>query len=283
MHLPEQVEAGTRERILTRTITLAQKRLQQRLTQAPPQGLLRDEVEAHFRGMPTRYWETVTKGELVWALETVHAFLEKLRMWEAPGAPAVATLRHCPERGFTKVMVCTWDRPGLLARIAATFGALRLNILQSDIYTRRDNVALDIFQVSDLENAQDIDAKRLEHLVFLLEGSLNEPPRFVSMWARQFHKLYQIPRGNVILELDNDSSPQNTVLRVEAPDRLGLLYDVLEALNECYVNVAQAIVHTDGATARDIFYITDLEGAKITNKLALGTIRKIVLEALRVA
>src|SRR4051812_10803722 len=142
MHLPEQVEAGTRERTLTRTITLAQKRLQQRLTQTPPQGLLRDEVEAHFRGMPTRYWETVTKGELIWALETVHAFLAKLRTWDAPGAPAVATLRHCPERGFTKVMVCTWDRPGLLARIAATFGALRLNILQSDIYTRRDNVAL---------------------------------------------------------------------------------------------------------------------------------------------
>jgi len=262
---------------------MAHKRLQDRLTEMPPHGLLRDEVEAHFRGMPTRYWESVTKGELIWALETVHTFLAKLKTWDAPGAPAVASLRHCPERGFTKVMVCTWDRPGLLARIAATFGALRINILQSDVYTRCDNVALDIFQVSDIENSQAIDAKRLEHLVFLLEGSLNEPPRFVSMWARQFHKLYQVPKGNVVLELDNDSSPQSTVLRVEAPDRLGLMYDILEALNECSVNVAQAVVHTDGATARDVFYITDLEGAKITNKLALGTIRKIVLESLRVA
>src|SRR4051794_41554845 len=118
MHLPEQVEAGTRERTLTRTITLAQKRLQQRLTQTPPQGLLRDEVEAHFRGMPTRYWETVTKGELVWALETVHAFLEKLRTWEAPGAPAVATLRHLPERRFTRRMVWTWVQTGFLSLIS---------------------------------------------------------------------------------------------------------------------------------------------------------------------
>src|SRR5688572_25068656 len=127
-----------------------QKRLYERLLQTPPAGLHADEVRAHFQGMPAHYWEHVAKGELIWGMETIHGFLAKLKQWEAPGAPAVANLRHCPERGFTKIGVCTWDRPGLLAKIAATFSALRINILQADVYTRADNVALDVFQVSDL-------------------------------------------------------------------------------------------------------------------------------------
>src|SRR5206468_9483287 len=83
---------------------------------------------------------------------------------------------------------------------------------------------------------------------------------------RDFHSFPTRRSSDLVLELDNDSSAQSTVFRVEAPDRLGLLYDILEALNECSVNVAQAVVHTDGATARDVFYITDLEGAKIDRK-----------------
>lgn len=265
-----------------RAIPITQKRLQERIMQAPPRGVLRDELEAHFRGMPVRYWESVTKGELIWALETVHAFLAKLREWETPGAPAVATFRHCPERGFTKVMICTLDRPGLLAKIASMFSALRINILQADVYTRTDNIALDVFQVSGLNDSRPIDAERLEQLIFMLEGALNDLPRFASLWARQFHKMYEARTGpSPVLDFDNESSEATTVLRVEAPDRLGLLYDILQALHECAVNVAQAVVNTEGGIARDVFYITDRDGAKIRHKLALGTIRKVVLQAVR--
>lgn len=265
-----------------RTIPLTQKRLQERVMQAPPPGVRRDELEAHFRGMPPWYWESVTRAELVWGLETVHAFLAKLIAWETPGAPAVASLRHCPERGFTKVMVCTLDRPGLLAKIAATFSALRINILQADVYTRTDNIVLDVFQVSGMNDARPIDAERLEQLVFMLEGALNDPPRLVSLWARQFQKACDpVVEAGVALDFDNVTSETNTILRVEAPDRLGLLCGVLEALHQCSVNVAQAVVSTEGGIARDLLFITDRDGAKIRHKLALGTIRKVVLEALQ--
>ena len=269
-------------RIPRRTMPLNQKRLQEWVAQAPLAGVRRDEVEAHFRGMPPWYWQSVTKGELVWALETVHAFLEKLIPWETPGAPAVASLRHCPERGFTKVMVCTLDRPGLLAKIAAIFSALRISILQADVYTRADNLALDVFHVSSANDARPVDAERLEELIFMLEGTLNDPPRLVSVWTRQFQRPSEpTPATAITLEFDNESSETNTILRVEAPDRLGLLSSVLEALHRCSVNVAQAIVSTEGGVARDSLYLTDREGAKITHKLALGTIRKVVLESLQ--
>ena len=262
---------------------LNQKRLQERVMQTPPRGIPRNELEAHFRGMPHWYWKNVARAELIWGLETVHAFVTKLATWESPGAPAVASLRHCPERGFTKVMVCTVDRPGLLAKIAATFSALRINILQSDVYTRTDNIALDVFQVAGMDS-RPIDTERLKQLIFMLEGALNDPPRLVSVWTRQFQKSHEKTARTpvpVIIDFDNETSETNTILRVEAPDRLGLLCSILEALHECSVNVAQAIVNTDAGIARDLFYITDRDGARIQHKLALGTIRKVVLEAIQ--
>ena len=259
----------------------AHKRLYDRLKECPPPGIGRDEIDAHFEGMPSRYWLNVTKGELLWGLETIHAFFGKLAGWELAGAPVVANLRHCPERGFTRVGVCTWDRPGLLAKIAATFSALRVNILQADVYTRSDNVVLDVFQVSDLNHPHITDMDRLSHLVFLLEGALNDPPRFVSMWASQFHKSIEAIKGAApTVEIDNECSLTYSVMRVEASDRLGLLCDILEGLAGCGVNVAQALVHTESTIARDIFYLTDIEGQKITNPLWLSAIRKSVLEAI---
>src|ERR1041385_1383234 len=97
--------------------------------------------------MRARYWKRVTKSELMWGLETVHAFFGRVDAADPSASVVVADSRHYPERGFTKVMVCSWDRPGLLAKIAATFSALRVNIRRADVYTRADGVALDLFEV----------------------------------------------------------------------------------------------------------------------------------------
>ena len=49
--------------------------------------------------------------------------------------------------GHSEVWVCGWDRPRLLERIAGAFLSAQINILSADIFTRGDNLALDIFRV----------------------------------------------------------------------------------------------------------------------------------------
>lgn len=258
-----------------------QWRMYDRFRSSPPPDISDEEIEAHFKGMPARYWETVTKNELAWGLETIHSFFAKLKSWDLPGAPVVANLRHYPERGFTKVLVCTWDRLGLLAKIAATFSALRINILQADVYTRVDDLAFDVFQVSDLQKPQTIDTARLGQLMFLLEGALNEPPRFISLWASEFHKAIDHPKGLMpAVAFDTDPASEYTVLRIETADRLGLLYDVLQTLTEARVNVAQAIIKTDSNVARDTFHITDAKGGKITTPARLEQLRQTLIKAI---
>ena len=46
-------------------------------------------------------------------------------------------------------------------------------------------------------------------------------------------------------------------------DRIGLLYDLTEALFGLNLNIASAHITTFGERAVDVFYVTDLTGAKI--------------------
>ncbi|MCI0352167.1 MAG: hypothetical protein L0Z53_22335, partial [Acidobacteriales bacterium] len=213
--------SDTRERLRTRLSGSA-------IAHIPP-----EEVTAHFDGMPERYWERVSESELVLGLNTIHRFFEKLAKSDGSGTSPVLAWRHFRAQGFTKVMLCTWDRYGLLAKAAAAFSAAGVNIIRADVYTRADQVALDVFDVCDPGGGAICDAKPLEQMLFLLEGALSEPPRFASLWACCRHKyLAQSNAREATLSLDNDASRECTVVRVEAADRLGLLYDIVMALTD---------------------------------------------------
>jgi [protein-PII] uridylyltransferase len=255
-------------------------RLFARMKEHPLLGLAPGELQAHFQAMPARYWEHVTKAELIWGMEAVHTFFAKIAAADSARGAVVADCRHYPERGFSKVLVCAGDRPGLLANIAAAFSALRVNVLRADIFTRLDGVALDVFEVSDLEHSHLTGADRLRQLVFLLEGALSEPPRFASVWAREFHK--SVPHGPQqppLVDFDNTYSDDHTVIRVQVADRLGLLYDLLKALGDCALNIDEALVETSDRSASDSFYVTDLKGQKIVLPEQLQAIRQALVAA----
>src|SRR5207302_133315 len=87
--------------------------------------------------------------EIVSHLRLFRRFLENLYLRdEPPLVPAVAW-QGFPEQGHSIASFCAWDGQELLAKIAGSFAVVPLNILSADIYTRGDNVVLDIFRVCD--------------------------------------------------------------------------------------------------------------------------------------
>ena len=66
--------------------------------------------------------------------------------------------------------------------------------------------------------------------------------------------------------IDNQSSNRFTVIEINGLDRIGLLYDLTEALYKLNLNIASAHITTFGEKVIDVFYVTDLTGAKIENK-----------------
>ena len=252
------------------------------LNAAPPPDVGSDEIEAHFRGMPSRYWERITMPELIWGIGVVHKFLESVAEPSSPGTTPVLDWKHVPEFGFTKVMLCTWDRQGLLAKAAAAFSAAKVNILSAEAYTRSDQIVLDVFKVCDAKGCPVTNTQRLQEMLFVLEGSLSDPPRFASFWAASGHK--QIPRpapGILNIAFEDGEPTRHTSLRIETDDRLGLLSDILEALAKGGVNVDQAQIETADHVACDSFYIYDRVGEKILDPARLSCIRELVKEAIR--
>jgi [protein-PII] uridylyltransferase len=73
--------------------------------------------------------------------------------------------------------------------------------------------------------------------------------------------------------IDNDSSNRYTVVEVAGLDRTGLLFDLTEALFRLNLNIVSAHIATFGERAVDVFYVTDLTGAKITSEEKFKTIR----------
>ena len=86
--------------------------------------------------------------------------------------------------------------------------------------------------------------------------------------------------------IDNDSSNRYTVIEVTGLDRIGLLYDLTEALFRLNLNIASAHITTFGERAVDVFYVTDLTGAKITaesrHKAIIAQLLKVLQPSARV-
>jgi [protein-PII] uridylyltransferase len=231
-------------------------------------GINADEVEVHFSAMPAHYWEHVTEEELIWGLETVHGFLKLVASPEVPATAPFVSWRQVGLSGQVRVMLCTWDRHGLLAKAAAAFSAVRLNIVQAEVFTRSDNVVLDAFTITGgADGRSPVSPSQMEQMGFLLEGALSEPPRFASIWACSRHK-YLAPATQIAPQIscDNDASPDSTLVHIEAADRLGLLYDILQAIADAGLNIKQARIETEGNLARDTIYVTDELGQKVIGK-----------------
>jgi UTP:GlnB (protein PII) uridylyltransferase len=244
-----------------------------RFEQTPPPGLSVEEVQAHFTTMPPYYWEQVDESDFIWGLESVHGFLKLMASPHASATAAYVSWRQNTEPDFTRLMLCTWDRHGLLAKAAAAFSAVRMNIVHAHIFTRTDNMVLDQFCVTASGGCGPVSDSRLREMTFLLDGALSEPPRFASVWACSRHKFLAVPSSvPPQIGYDNLTSPDSTLVHIEAADRLGLLYDILQAIADNGFNIKQAHIETRQQLACDTIHITDQDGQKILHDNALKSL-----------
>jgi [protein-PII] uridylyltransferase len=233
-----------------------------------------EEIDAHFGGMPERYFQTRDAAEIRAHLQLFRRFFEQGLRQEGPNLePVIQWIDH-PEAGHAEVLVCGWDRERLLERIAAAFLESGINVLGADIYTRTDKLALDIFRVSNHRNEplprerERIQFKeRLDHLL-PAPGSRTVPaPKSPSLPLRRAPENEEEPPVWVVV--NNNAHPTCTILEVQAPDRLGLLYHLLRAISHGGISIEAARIATEQNAALDVFYLRTKEGGKITERNAL--------------
>jgi [protein-PII] uridylyltransferase len=279
--LPSKTVSGS----TTAVMAVSWKERREDLRACIPKALLakigEEEIEAHFSNMPERYWERMTERDLEWALETVHGFLSLISTSQVPPTRPFVKWRPGTQSGSAQMMLCTWDRHGLLAKAAACFSAVRLDIVEAEVFTRRDNIVLDIFTVIDADRRSIPIQAQLQEMTFLLEGALSEPPRFASIWACSRHKfLAPAPQISAEIRIDNVCSAVSTVVHVKASNRLGLLYDILETIADKGFDVVQARISTADSCAQDTIHITDADGHRVVDASRLEALQRSLEAAL---
>ncbi|MGI8820592.1 MAG: [protein-PII] uridylyltransferase [Chthoniobacterales bacterium] len=238
-----------------------------------------EEVETQFDYMSDNYFRAFEVQEIASHARLFRSFLTKLYLGcEPPLNPAISSVA-CPAQGHSTVSLCTWDRQHLLAKIAGSFAIVPLNILSADIYTRGDNVALDIFRVSDVQSNAVTDPKDLALFeATLAQAVADESFDFAPLLEKARSKLPKDAAREIDFPTriiaDNKSHPNYTLVQIETADRPSLLYDLLSAFSQQAISIALSRISTQKGAAIDTFYVVD---ANTRSKLS-GTERMRLLQ-----
>jgi [protein-PII] uridylyltransferase len=240
-----------------------------------------EEVDAHFEFMPDNYFRAFEVDGIVSHLRLFRRFLENLHLSdEPPLAPAMAW-EAFPQQGHSIASFCAWDGQELLAKIAGSLAVVPINILSADIYTRGDNVVLDIFRVCDMKFRAVTDERDHALVETTLRSALaKENFDFAPLLDRARRKIVKgTSRGEMDfptrVTVENKAHPTYTLIQIQTPDRLGLLYELLSAFGEERVSIALSRISTEKGAAIDTFYVADrATRGKITDPSRIAALQE---------
>jgi len=235
------------------------------------------EIEAHFEFMPDNYFRASDVPEIVEHLRLFRSFLENVSSEDFPLAPAIKW-KALPEQGHSVVTFCTWERERLLAKVAGSFSVVPLNILSADIFLRGDSVVLGIFRVCDTRGRPVTHQRDFTLVEQTLRRALEDRSfdflPLIEKAKRQSLGLAPVVEFPTRIAIDNQTHPVYALIEIQAPDRLGLLYDVLTCLDRENLLVPLSRINTQAGAAIDTLYVVDRSTrAKITDPHRVNTIQ----------
>jgi [protein-PII] uridylyltransferase len=228
------------------------------------------EIEAHFEFMPDNYFRGSDVPEIVEHLRLFRSFLGNVSSGgDFPLAPAIKW-RALPEQGHSVVTFCTWERERLLAKVAGSFSIVPLNILSADIFPRGDNVVLGVFRVCEPKTRPVTHQRDFVLAEQTLRRALEDENfdflPLIEKAKRQSHRLTPGIEFPTRIAIDNQTHPLYALIEIQAPDRLGLLYDVLTCLDRENLLVPLSRINTQAGAAIDTLYVVDRSTrAKVTD------------------
>ena len=186
------------------------------------------------------------------------------------------------QNNTTSITLIGPDYPNLLATLAGACLLLDANIVDAQIETTIDGIAIDTISVSRDFNDQDED-RRINKISQIIKDSLGG---LLSLDIELSKKSKNIQHEKTFkvrnkINITNELSHNSTVVEVEARDKPGLLYQITNILKETNINIKSAHIVTFGERANDVFYITNLFGEKIDSEEKLYRIRDLILSSLK--
>jgi [protein-PII] uridylyltransferase len=202
-----------------------------------------------------------------------------VRATEGAGKRLATSVGFDASRGVTELTVFVPDHPWLLSILAGACALAGANIVDAQIYTTTDGLALDTISVSREFDRDEDEARRAARIGDLIEKALRGEIKLPEIVAKRAPPKGRLKAFAIEPEvtINNQWSERYTVVEVTGLDRPGLLYELTSTLSKLNLNIASAHVATFGERVVDVFYVTDLTGAQITTPTRQSAIKRPLL------
>ncbi len=183
-----------------------------------------------------------------------------------------------------KVVVYYKNKFGFFNEISGILACLDASIVTAKSYDLLDGKIVDVFTVK-VNDASELDDFKIEDLISEVESGEFDLEACMESKKRRFlnrlEKLkLEMSLQNVDVIVDNNQSELYTVIRVYAPDRIGLVYYITKVLVEFELQVGMFILDTKGSMAVDTFYVVDKGFKKIYSQKLIDLIKSRLYEVL---
>ncbi|MCK4619719.1 MAG: HD domain-containing protein, partial [Desulfobacterales bacterium] len=256
-----------------KAVEIVEKKKEEILLSASSQQA-RQELEQLFNVMSPRYLLYTSARDIV----------EHIELYKSLGnADFVWKVTRTSDSNTRVVTICAKDRPGLFSKIAGVFTLNSIDILDTQAYTWRNNIALDIFKVKPPPD-QIFETERWdraeENLKSALSGELNLTEALKEkMSAYRTFRPRTSQRPNRIV-VDNESSSFFTIIEVFTYDFPGLLFSITDALFRSGLDVWVSKIATKVDQVVDVFYVRDFDGQKVDSADHVAAIKDAIAEVL---
>jgi [protein-PII] uridylyltransferase len=215
-------------------------------------------------------------------LNVIAEHAKLIRDAEAQGKLIVTHIATDAFRGVTEITLLAPNHPRLLAMVAGACTGAGANIVDAQISTTRDGMALDTIHLErEFDHAED-EERRARKIAATIERLLRGEARAAEVVQGKKKPKSRLSAFTVEPQvvIDNTLSDALTVIEINGLDRPGLLYDVTREISDLNLDIASAHIATFGEKAVDVFYVTDLTGKKITSSSREALIRERLTRAL---
>jgi [protein-PII] uridylyltransferase len=249
-------------------VALAQNELRAELKDWPA-----ERIEAYLARHYPAYWLKVDLPHRVAHARFVHEA-------ESTNKSTATSFALESERGVTEITVLAPDHPWLLSTLAGACAATGANIVDAQIFTTTDGRVLDTVAVSREFEQDEDEQRRAARIADTIEKALSGTLKLPEVVARRSASKGRLKAFAVEPEItiNNQWSNRYTVIEVTGLDRPGLLYELTATLSKLSLNITSAHVATFGERVVDVFYVTDLLGAKITSPTREMAIKRSLLQ-----
>jgi [protein-PII] uridylyltransferase len=257
--------------------------LHKQLLQKKIEGISDEEVEAHFSLLPERYFINTHQDDIELHLRMVNRLLTQMQ-----NADSMATLAPIIDwhddidLGMSVVDVVTWDRAGLFYKLAGALTLAGVNIVSTKAITRRDHITIDTFYVMDPDGGVVSNKKALGIFEQRLHEALIEEKELMPAIVELESKILAKTKNKDMLpapfppsvDVYHELSLKQTIIEVQANDRIGLLYQLSRLITKKGFDISFARIATERGVAMDTFYIKNERSIEESNTTELLELRE---------